>query len=321
MNWSQLRTVLWIRWRLTRNQWSRRGGGLSAVLTLLAAVTGCAIALGGSVAGAIAGAVGLSEAPPRVMLLVWDVIIFIFLFLWMIGVFAEIQRSETIDLGRLLHLPVSLKWIFLVNYLTSHLNLSIIVFLPGALGLCAGLLWSRGWMMVLMVPLVLGFVFMITAWTYCLRGWLVSLMVNKRRRRSILMGVTMAAILLGQFPNLYFNVILRHDRHQRGQLQATQQDDQSPAQTGSERGRLSPAFLKAHSYAPPLWVAYGAMQLAEGNAWPAVWGSMAVFVIGAAGLARAYRSTIRFYQGQEQPIQGVVGRRTARVRGKNLLES
>ena len=175
-------------------------------------------------------------------------------------------------------------------------------------------------MMVLMVPLVLGFVFMITAWTYCLRGWLVSLMVNKRRRRSILMGVTVAAVLLGQLPNLYFNVILRHERHQPDQHQSTQRDDQSSAQTGAERGRLSPAFLKAHSYAPPLWVAYGAMQLAEGNAWPAVWGSMAVFVIGAAGLARAYRSTIRFYQGQEQPTKRVLGKKTARVRGKNLLE-
>src|SRR5580765_3424582 len=212
MNWSQLRTVLWLRWRLTWNQWSRRGGGLSAVLTLLAVVTGCVIALGGGIAGAIAGAVGLSKASPHVMLLVWDVIIFIFLFLWMLGVLAEIQRSETMDFGRLLHLPVSLKWIFVVNYLASHLTLSLIAFLTGALGLCAGLLWGRGWAMILMVPLVLGFVFMITAWTYCLRGWLVSLMVNKRRRRSILMGVTLAAVLLGQLPNLYFNVILRQDR-------------------------------------------------------------------------------------------------------------
>src|SRR5881628_575577 len=277
MNWGQLRTVLWLRWRLTRNQWSRRGGGLSAVLTMLAVVTGFVMALGGGVAGTIAGAVGLSKAPPQIMLLVWDVIIFIFLFLWILGVLAEIQRSETIDLGRLLHLPVSLKWIFVVNYLASHLTLSVIVFLPGALGLCAGLLWGRGWTMILMVPLVLGFVFMITAWTYCLRGWLVSLMVNKRRRRSILMGVTLAAVLLGQLPNLYFNVILRHDRRQPGQFQPDQQEMPSSAPKGSGGlGGPSPALLKAHRYLPPFWVAYGAMRLVEGNAWPAVWGSMAV---------------------------------------------
>src|SRR5437762_9031137 len=98
MNWSQMRTVLWLRWRLSRNQWSRRGGRLSAVLTLIAVVASLAIALGGSVAGTIAGASGLSKAPPLVMLLVWDAIIGVFLFIWAVGVLAEIQRSETIDL-------------------------------------------------------------------------------------------------------------------------------------------------------------------------------------------------------------------------------
>src|SRR5438093_1071852 len=150
MNWSQLRTVLWLRWRLTRNQWSRRGGGLSAVLTMLAVVT--------------------------------------------------------------------------------------------------------------------GFVFMITAWTYCLRGWLVSLMVNKRRRRSILMGVTLAAILLGQLPNLYFNLVLQHDRRQADKSQAAQPDKGSPARKDSGSSRSLPSgLLNAHRYVPPLWVANGAMRLAEGN--------------------------------------------------------
>jgi len=255
------------------------------------------------------------------MLLVWDVIIFIFLFLWMLGVVAEIQRSETIDLGRLLHLPVSLKWIFVVNYVASHVTLSIIVFLPGALGLCAGLLWGKGWAMILMVPLVLGFVLMITALTYCLRGWLVSLMVNKRRRRSILMGVTLAAVLLGQLPNLYFNVILRKDRHRADPSQPAERDHQSSAQENPGGHRLlSPGFLEAHQYVPPLWVANGAMRLAEGNAWPAIWGALAVLVIGAAGLARAYRSTIQFYLGQEKPLKKLPAEKADGVRGKNMLE-
>jgi hypothetical protein len=321
MDWSQLRTVLWLRWRLTRNQWSRRGGRLNAVLTILAVVAGVLIGLGGCVAGVIGGAVGLARASPQVMLFVWDLIVFSFLFLWLLGLLAEIQRSETIDLGRLLHLPVSLRWIFVVNYLASHLTLSLIVFLPGALGLCAGLLLGRGWAMILLVPLVLGFVFMITAWTYCLRGWLVSLMVNKRRRRSILMGVTLAAILLGQVPNLYVNLILRHERRRAGESHSAQADDPASAQNSSS-GHQRPAsgFLEAHRYVPPLWVANGAMRLAEGNVWPAVWASMALAVMGAAGLARAYRSTIRFYQGQEQPVEKRAAERTVRVRGKNLLE-
>ena len=59
--------------------------------------------------------------------------------------------------------------------------------------------------MLLLLPLVLGFVFMITAWTYCLRGWLAALMVNKRRRRTVIVWVTMVFVLLCQLPNLVFN--------------------------------------------------------------------------------------------------------------------
>ncbi len=60
--------------------------------------------------------------------------------------------------------------------------------------------------MLLLLPLVFGFFFMVTAWTYCLRGWLAALMVNKRRRRAIIVGVTMAFMLLAQLPNLLINV-------------------------------------------------------------------------------------------------------------------
>jgi len=323
MNWSQLLTVLWLRWRLTRNQWSRRGGTLSAVLTIFAIVMALAIALGGGVGGALAGAIGLSKASPQIMLLVWDAVIGAFLFLWMIGVLTEIQRSETIDLGRLLHLPVSIKWIFLVNYLASHLTLSLIVFLPGALGLCAGLVCSRGGKMLLLFPLVLGFVFMVTALTYCLRGWLVALMVNPRRRRSIIMGLTLATILLGQLPNLYFNVMQRNGWNESKKPQSAQSNQPSSAQKSSqERMSLPPAFLMAHTYVPPLWVAHGARALSQGQMWPAIWGSLAAMVIGGVGLTRAYRSTIRFYQGHQEKVasQKPLPANTGQASGRRMLE-
>jgi ABC-2 type transport system permease protein len=324
MNWSQLRTVLWLRWRLTRNQWSRRGGRLSAILTLFAIVAGLTIALGGGVLGTIVGAAGLSKAPPLVMLMVWDAVIGVFLFIWVISVLAEIQRSETIDLGRLLHLPVSLKGIFAVNYLASHFTLSLVIFLPATLGLCVGLIWGAGWKMIFLGPLLLSFVFMVTAWTYCLRGWLVALMVNPRKRRSILMGITLAIVLLGQLPNLYFNVILRRPPNRPGRSHSPRQPEK-PIEAQNPSGDASampPALIAAHKYVPPLWVANGAMGLAEGNAWPAVGGAMAAFLLGAAGLARAYRSTIRFYQGSEtaSSARKPAPERPIRVRGITLVE-
>jgi hypothetical protein len=89
--------------------------------------------------------------------------------------------------------------------------MSIIVMVPAMLGLAIGLVFSRGLSMILLVPLALSMVFMITAWTYCLRGWLATLMSNPRRRRADHHGPDHAFILIAQAPNLYFNVIRRTD--------------------------------------------------------------------------------------------------------------
>ncbi len=320
MNWSQLATVIWLRWRLTCNQWSKnRSGRVAAILSIIAVVAGLCIAAAVGAGGVVGGALALAGASPRLVLVVWDAVVVGFLFIWLLGVLTEIQRSESIDLARLLHLPVSLKGVFVVNYLASHLAFSLIIFLPGMLGLCLGLLWSKGWAMILLIPLVLTFIFMVTAWTYCVRGWLVSLMVNPRRRRNVMVGIAMAAVLLGQLPNLYFNVFARrsfHPPHRAG----SPPEPFTPRRTGLDA--LPPSYLSAHGYVPFLWLPNGAMALQTGNAWPAVWGSLGAFLLGAAGLARAYRSTIRFYQGQEKAVAAKPSKSTnpSPARGKSLLE-
>ena len=127
MNWSQFRTIIWLRWRLSRNQWSR-GGKLNAVLTLIITVIGLALSFAGGFAGLVGGALVLSKAPLPVILIVWDLVFGIFLFMWLAGIVSEIQRAETIDISRLLHLPISLRNVFVINYLASHLTFSIIFF-------------------------------------------------------------------------------------------------------------------------------------------------------------------------------------------------
>ncbi len=89
--------------------------------------------LAGGVGGLLGGLLGLAEAEPLLVMLVWDGIVAGFLFFWMIGVVTELQRSEIIDLSRLLHLPVSLRDVFLLNYVSSLVSLSIALVLPGML--------------------------------------------------------------------------------------------------------------------------------------------------------------------------------------------
>lgn len=209
MNWDQLKTILWLRWRLTRNQWTR-SKGTAAIAAIIAG--GVCVLGGASFLGALLGGLmGLAEAKPVVVWAVWLGVTVAFLFFWMIGLLSEIQRSESIDLQRLLHLPVGLGQIFVINYLASHLAVSIIIFLPAMMGLVLGLAISRGPAMLLLAPLALGMVCMISAWTYCLRGWLAILMSNPRRRRNVTMVIVLAFVLLGQGPNLYFNVFQRYN--------------------------------------------------------------------------------------------------------------
>ena len=318
MDWSQLRTILWLRGRLLRNQWCR-GGKLNLVLTMIAVAIGYGIAVAGAFGGVLAGALALSKVSPVVMLLVWDIVIVTFLFFWMIGVITELQRSETIDISRLLHLPVCLKDIFLVNFVASHLAFSIILFLPAMLGLCLGLVLGGRWSMALMFPLVLGLIFMVTSWTYCLRGWLAALMLNKRRRRAIIAGITFTFILLSQLPNLLGNFLHDRQRH-RPRLAPPQQTALQPAD--SDKELVPPAIVAAHKYVPFLWVGNGAMSLAQGSVWPAVLGAAGAFGIGGLGLRRAYRSTMRFYMGQGAAKKSTPKAKAAKAAaaGTGLLE-
>ena len=281
MNWEQLKTILLLRWQLTRNQWARSRYGLRGVFAIIIAIGACALAAICFLGGFFGAAFGLRDAPSQVLMWVWLIFTGGFLFFWTIGLLLELQRSETIDLQRLMHLPVVLGQIFVINYIASHFAFSILAAVPVAFGLSLGLAIVRGPMMLLLLPLALSMIFMITAWTYCLRGWLAAMMTNPRRRRSIIAVLTLLIVVLAQGPNLYFNVFAHAHLRRPGAL----------------RHDLT-TIEAVQKFAPPLWVSLGARALAEGRAGPALLGTVGCFVIGALGLRRAYRSTLKFYHGE-----------------------
>jgi ABC-2 type transport system permease protein len=297
MNWNQLKTVFWLRWRLVCNQ-SSRSGGLGVAIAILIGAGAAVLATAAFTGALLLGVFGLARVPPLGIMGVWAGVTIVFLLFWMIGLLAELQRSETIDLQRLMHLPVALGQMFLINYLVSHFTLSIILFVPAMVGLALGLTIARGPEMMLLIPLALGMVFMVTAWTYCLRGWLATLMTNPRRRRTVIMLITIGFILLGQGPNLYFNVINRQTSHSQQQPDNTPEDQRRiMAQTARAEGTFH-RLIAAQRFIPPLWVAVGAQGLAEGRVWPAMLGTLGGLGLGALGLRRAYRATVRYYHGQ-----------------------
>jgi hypothetical protein len=195
-----------------------------------------------------------------------------------------------------MHLPVALSQMFVINYLGSLLAVSTVVFVPAMVGLAIGLALSRSPLMLLMLPLALGLVFMVTAWTYYLHGWLATLMANPRRRRMVIMSVTAAVILLAQAPNLYFNVLRRIDEPTLSK-NAPARAQQLQARRDAREHQMN-ELIAAEPLVPILWVPYGARTLAEGRVLPAIAGAFGGLLIGAWGLRRAYRSTLRFYRGE-----------------------
>lgn len=295
MNWDQLKTILWLRWRLTRNQLfrgSKIGGALLIVLGVLSTSLIVALCAGATLAGYFA----LRDVKPEVVLAVWTIVVLVFLFVWTLGLLIELQRSETIDLQRLMHLPVRLGQVFVINYLASHATFSLLILVPGMLGLSLGLTLGRSPMFLLLVPLMLSSVFMITAWTYCLRGWLATLMTNPRRRRTVIMCFTLCFVLIGQAPNLYFNVIRRTSQRLPPNASAEERAKRHAA-TEAQMSGMWTKLVNAEKFIPPLWLPLGAKSVAEGNPLPALLGTLGCLAIGGLGLRRAYRTTVRFYHG------------------------
>jgi hypothetical protein len=71
------------------------------------------------------------------------------------------------------------------------------------------------------------------------------------------------------------------------------------ARQAEESAKKAALFEQVHRYIPFLWLPLGAKNLAEGCAWPALLGFAGMSAIGALGLFRAYRGTLRFYRGGE----------------------
>ena len=324
MNREHLKAFLWLRWRLRVNQ-MRKAGTVNAVLFALFAGACLVAAVTLFVVGLLVGLLVFRDAPAFAHLFTWDGIVLVLLFSWSIGMLAELQRSESLALDRFLHLPVSLSGAFLINYLSSLFALTLIVFVPGMVGLVLGQAVSVGPRMLLVLPPLAAAVFALTAVTYQFQGWLASLMANPRRKRTIIVVVTGGFILLAQAPQL-INIarpweganepdLRRINRQAEANLalQAKQinlpqynqrvkeiNDLYEAEREEAGRQKLDQVRRTAHLVnlvLPPGWLPLGAEGLADGAVLPALLGTLGLTLIGSVSLWRAYRTTLRLYTG------------------------
>jgi ABC-2 type transport system permease protein len=321
VNWEHLKTYIWLRWRLSVNQ-VRRAGPLGAIIAAILTALRISGGILTFIAGLLVGIFALHQAAPWIVMATWDGFVAGFIFFWMIGLMSELQQTELLSLDNFMHLPVSPAGAFLINYIGSSISLSLILFLPAMIGLGIGLTVSRGLTMLLLFPLIVTLFLMVTAITYQFRGWLASMMTNRRRRRTIIAVVSLLFILVFQIPNILTNFspgakAKRQEResafkkydglkneYAAGRITKDEFEKRSLANLAawnSERKReeeKNREILRlVNKVVPPGWLPYGAAAAVQGRGLPALAGIAGMGLIAIASLRRSYRTTIRLYTG------------------------
>ncbi len=356
MNWHHLQAFVWLRWRLIQNGW-RRAGAFSAIVMIVFTVCALVTAVPLFIASTMLGVYLIPKASPAHLMYTWDAVLLAFLFFWAVGLLVELQKSEPLSLAKFLHLPVSVTGAFLINYLSSFLRLSLILFGPIMIGYSLALVMALGLPMLPVLPLLAAFVLMITGLSYQFQGWLASLMSNPRLRRTVVVMATVVFVLVAQLPNFvnmyyvsegartqaaraaYYNTESRKLRsalksRQINVLEFTRRQkelDEAHKHAGQEARRQSRAHWEhvarvANLVLPVGWLPLGVMSAAEGRVLPSLLGLLGMTAIGTVSLCRAYRTTLRLYQGQPTnrpvaPSPLVAASAGARQPGSLLLEA
>ena len=332
MNWQHLQAFVWLRWRLLVNQW-RRGGAVNAALMMILMIGALITAVPLFVGSIALGVYAIPKAAPEYLMYAWDGLVVAFLFFWCIGLIIDLQRSDPFSLSMFLHLPVSVRWAFLINYLSSLLRLSLIIFVPMMLGFCLALVITKGFMLLVAPLLLMAFLMMVTALTYQFQGWLAALMSNPRRRRTVIVVVTASFILLCQLPNLLnvfapwasgseiersrafatesakLNAALAAHEIDQEQLLRRQQELRTNFKAVQDQqnrewlDRLRQTTNLINAVLPIGWLPVGVMTAAEGNVLTSLLAFLGMALIGSVSLHRAYRTTMALYQGEASKKQ------------------
>ena len=305
----QLRTLLWLRGRLMLN-YARRHGMASLVLYVIFRLIAAGCAVAALAAGFMVGRATLPSQPADVVSLVFVAVTVLYLLLMLVGLLSEIQQSDTLSLRRLLHLPMTARGAFLINYAATCLGLGTLTCGGALFGLSLGLWLEVGGAAALLVPLTVAFLLMVTALVHQFRGWMASMVVSPRRRQTLTVIATAAVIVIIMLPSVLVSLNWMQ-RVETATSQARIGADRVPNQrdrtNGSNRNRrplsAQQVFIfqsrvrLATAVLPPGWLAYGAASGLEHRILPALGCLSGMILIGLFSLGRSYRTTLRLYQG------------------------
>ena len=292
MNPRQRNAVFALYRTLLRRRWHRLGPamkGLGALLMTIGVVAaGCTF-----VAALLLGVLLLPDASPVGVLWAWDGVLLAFLFFRVWGIATDLRVDDALSMQNFLHLPLAPSDVFLLNAIALHLQPSPLIFGAALLGLSVASVFALGPGHVILLPLALATLWCVIALTRQLQSYLAALMVNKRRRGTIVAVSFLVAMLLIQAPNIYMQIELWSERDQPDRV--SEHVNGKPLDPGA-----TPQWLLIPNLVlPPGWLAYGAYQAKQDRYWPAALATLGLLAITGWSLRRSYRSTLRVYRRME----------------------
>ena len=335
MNPTHFLTLLKLRAKLTFNQ-VKKGGKVNTIFAALFYSIGAISVISSFFIASIGGAVWFRDISPFTLLVIWNVTAAAFLFMWVIGLIGELQQTELISIDKLLHLPVSLKGAYFLNYTSTFYNMTFLMMAPTMLGMAVGLVFAKGLHMSVAIPLVIAFLFLVTSLTFQLRGWLATLMENKRKKGTLTALMILAIVALTQIPNMASYVIrdMQDNQDEIAQEQAEEQReigiailearyeagelpvelngwdleelDYGISQDLAERKRaqrekkfalVTKTLKTTDTFFPPGWLPLGIIDAHDGKWLGGVLGFLGMTLIGSISMMFSYRSSMRKYTG------------------------
>ncbi|MEE2778428.1 MAG: hypothetical protein VYE73_16880 [Acidobacteriota bacterium] len=158
------------------------------------------------------------------------------------------------------------------------------------LGLCLASAIRFGGANLALVAPILGLMLMVTALTHQLRGWLTSLMGDKRKRGTVILAITIVFVLVVNIPGLAGLYFDRDDGPDGAEKVAEVLEE------GGLESEEMAAVRTASLVLPPGWLAYASIGAQRGNPFPALLAALGTMTIAGLSLARSYRTTLRLYR-------------------------
>ncbi|MDE0191957.1 MAG: hypothetical protein OXQ90_11425 [Gammaproteobacteria bacterium] len=314
MNRRQRNAVFALYRTLLRRRWHRLGPTMKSLGALLMALS--AVAAGGVfLLALLLGLFLLPNATPVAVLWTWDGVLLAFLFFRVWGMATDLRVDDVLSMQNLLHLPLAPSDVFILNTIALHLQPSPLIFGAALLGLSLASIFALGPGHAILLPLAVASFWCVIALTRQMQTFLAALMVNKRRRGTIVAVSFIVGMLLIQAPNIFMQVQYWGER------------DRMPGERVKvetlDPGEASQRLLATNLALPPGWLAYGAYQAKQDRYWPAAAGTLGLLVIVGWSLRRSYRSALRVYRLTERARVSRSGGRASgpRARRRRIAEA